>query len=134
MRASGTFDVKVIPQGPPDAADGIALGRMSIDKTFHGGLVGTSQGEMLTGVAEASGAAAYVAIERVTGTLDGRAGAFVLMHQGTMTLDGQHLVIAIAPGSGTGQLAGIAGTLALRVVDQQHFYDLDYSLGVAAAP
>jgi hypothetical protein len=127
-KASGTFDVKVIPQGTPDSAAGIALGRMSIDKQFHGPLDATSKGEMLTAMNDGTGSAAYVAIERVTGTLDGRSGSFALMHSGAMTRDGRQLVVTVAPSSGTGQLAGLSGTLAINIVDGKHFYEFEYSL------
>lgn len=128
MKATGSFDVKLTPEAPPETADGIALGRMSIEKRFHGDLEAAGHGTMLTAGAEANGTAAYVAIERVTGTLGGRVGAFVLMHNGTMTRDAQRLAITVAPGSGTGQLAGIAGTLTIRIVEKQHFYVFDYTL------
>ncbi len=127
-RASGSFDVKVIPQGAPDSAAGIALGRMSIDKQFHGALEGTSKGEMLTAMSDGTGAAAYVAIERVTGTLDGRGGSFVLMHNGTMTRDSRQLVVTVGPASGTDQLVGLTGSLAINIVDGKHFYEFDYTL------
>src|SRR5688572_877522 len=102
--ATGTFDVKVVQQGTPDTADGISLGRMSLDKQFHGDLEATSKGEMLTSGLESNRSAAYVAIERVVGTLNGRRGSFALMHQGTMTKEGQKLTVVVVPDSGTGQL------------------------------
>jgi hypothetical protein len=126
--ASGSFEVKIAPQGVPDTAGGIALGRMSIDKQIQGGLEATTKGEMLTGMNDGGGAGAYVAIERVTGTLDGRSGSFVLMHSGTMTRDGRNLSVTVAPGSGTGQLVGITGTFAINIVDGKHLYDFDYTL------
>lgn len=126
--ATGTFDVKVVPQGAGDTADGIALGRMSIDKQFHGDLDATSKGEMLTSGLESNGSAAYVAIERVTGTLHGRRGSFALMHQGTMNRTGQQLTVTVVPDSGTGQLAGLSGTLTITIVDKKHLYDFAYSL------
>ncbi len=126
--ANGTFDVKVIPQGTPDSADGIALGRMSIDKEFHGDLEATSKGEMLTSGSEANGSAAYVAIERVIGTLGGRRGSFALMHQGTMNKESQTLTVIVVPDSGTGQLAGISGTLTITIVNKKHSYEFAYSL------
>jgi hypothetical protein len=98
------------------------------DKQFHGDLEGTSKLEMLTAAADSTGAGAYVALERVTGTLHGRRGSFVLMHSGTRTRDGQHLTVTVAPGLGTGQLAGLAGTMTITIVDKQHLYDLDYTL------
>ena len=126
--ATGSFDVKVIPQGTPDTADGIALGRMTIDKQYHGPLDATAKGEMLTGMNAGTGAAAYVAIERVTGTLDGRRGSFVLMHNGTMSRDGQQLAVVVAAASGTGQLTGLSGSLAIIIANGKHSYDLEYSL------
>jgi hypothetical protein len=128
MNATGTFDVKVVPQGTGDTADGIALGRMSIDKQFHGDLEGISKGEMLASRIEGNGSAAYVAIERVTGTLQGRHGTFALMHQGTMNREGQHLTVTVVPDSGLGDLAGLSGTLTITIVDKKHLYDLAYSL------
>lgn len=128
LHASGSFEVKIAPQGTPDTAGGIALGRMSIDKQIQGGLEATTKGEMLTGMNDGGAAGAYVAIERVTGTLGGRTGSFVLMHSGTMTRDGRLLSVTVAPGSGTGQLVGITGTFAINIVDGKHLYEFDYTL------
>lgn len=129
-RATGTFDVKVLPQGTPDTADGIALGRMSIDKQFHGDLEAISKGEMLTSRLESNGSAAYVAIERVTGTLNGRRGSFALMHQGTMNRESQKLTVVVVPDSGTGQLEGLTGTMTITIVEKKHLYEFTYSLPV----
>jgi hypothetical protein len=82
--ATGTFDVKVTPEPPEDKAEGSTLGRMSLDKQYHGDLDGTSKGQMLTAGTDVKGSAGYVAIERVTGTLNGRKGSFMLQHSGTM--------------------------------------------------
>lgn len=127
-QAKGTFDVKVVPQGTPDTADGISLGRMSLDKQFHGDLEAVSKGEMLTSGLESNGSAAYVALERVAGTLNGRRGSFALMHQGTMNKEGQHLTVTVVPDSGTGQLTGLTGTMTITIVDKKHLYDFAYSL------
>ena len=127
-RATGTFDVKVIPQGSPDTAEGISLGRMSLDKQFHGDLEAASKGEMLTSGLESNGSAAYVAIERVIGTLNGRKGSFALMHQGTMNREGQKLTVVVVPDSGTGQLAGLTGAMTITIIDKKHLYDFAYSL------
>jgi hypothetical protein len=126
--ATGSFDVTLKPQGTPDNAEGIALGGMSIAKQFHGDLDGTSTGAMLTAVSDSNGSAAYVAIERVTGTLHGRRGTFVLMHRGTMTRDGQQLTVTVAPGSGTDQLTGLGGSMAIQIVEKRHLYDFEYTL------
>src|SRR5262245_44925455 len=109
--ASGSFEVKISPQAQ-DEAEGSTLGRMSIDKRFDGDLEATGKGEMLTAGTDA-GSAVYVAIERVVGTLHGRSGAFVLVHKGAMTHNSQQLTITVVPDSGTGDLAGIAGQLAI---------------------
>jgi hypothetical protein len=126
MRASGAFEVQIAPQAQ-DQAEGSTLSRMSLDKQFHGDLVGTGKGEMLTAGTD-TGSAVYVAIERVTGTLHGRAGTFVLLHNGTMTRDSQQLTITVVPDSGTGQLAGLSGNLTINIVDGKHLYDFEYSL------
>jgi hypothetical protein len=123
-QANGTFDVKLTPQATGDET----LGRMSIDKQLHGDLEGTARGEMLTALTAVKDSAGYVAIERVTGTLKGRSGTFVLQHNGTMSRGGQQLAIAIVPDSGTGQLAGISGTMTIKIEGGKHFYGLEYTL------
>jgi hypothetical protein len=132
MTATGLFDVKLDLQGAQDNAAGISLGRMSIDKQFRGDLEATSKGEMLTAASDSNGSAAYVAIERVTGTLRGLSGTFVLMHNGTMTRDAQHLSVTVAPGSATGQLVGLAGKMVITIVEKKHLYDFEYTLPEAS--
>jgi hypothetical protein len=127
--ASGTFEVKLAPQKPDNKeAESANLGRMSIDKQFHGDLEATSKGEMLAAGTDVKGSAGYVAIERVTGALHGRTGSFVLQHSGTMTRGEPLLSVTVVPDSGTGELAGLAGTLTIRIADKQHFYEFDYTL------
>jgi len=128
MRASGRFAVKMSPLQPYNTASDADVGRMSIDKTFDGDLSGTSVGEMLSGGSPATGSAGYVAVERVTGTLGGRAGAFLLQHSATMTPESQELSISVVPGSGTDELEGIGGAMTIDIKDGQHFYELDYTL------
>ena len=126
---SGSFEVKLSPQKPDSAqAEKAKLGRMSIAKQFHGALEANSSGEMLSVMTEVKGSAGYVAMERVSGTLDGRSGAFVLQHSGTMTRGAQQLSLTVVPDSGTDQLAGLAGSMRIRIVDGKHFYDFDYAL------
>ncbi len=126
---NGTFDVKLVPQGADDKAAGATLGRLTIDKHYHGALEATGEGQMLTAVTDVKGSAGYVALERVTGTLDGRAGSFVLQHSGTMSpVGGQQLSITVVPDSGAGQLRAIVGKLSGKIVDGQHFYDFEYTL------
>jgi hypothetical protein len=132
QHAKGTFEVTLAPLGDNpsgnDAADGATLGRMSLDKRFAGDLAGTGQGQMLTAMTAVAGSAGYVAIERVTGTLHGRAGSFVLQHTGTMNRGAPQLAITVVPDSGTGALAGIAGTFVIDIVDGKHFYRFEYTL------
>jgi hypothetical protein len=130
MRASGTFEVKLAPQPADDQGDA-TLGRMSIDKQFHGDLEGTSKGQMLTAGSSVKGSAGYVAIERVTGTLQGRTGSFILQHTGTMTRGTPQLSITVVPDSGTGQLTGLAGKLDIQITDGKHRYELEYTISEA---
>ena len=83
---------------------------------------------MLSGGSPAEGSAGYVAIERVTGTLAGRSGSFVLQHSGTMTPESQEVTITVVPASGTGELESIAGTMAIEIEDGQHSYSFEYTL------
>jgi hypothetical protein len=126
--ASGTFEVKLNPLVLDDNAEDATLGRMSIDKQFHGDLDATSKGQMLTAGTGVKGSAGYVAIERVSGTLHDRSGTFVLQHSGTMTRGAPQLTITVVPDSGTGQLAGLAGKMAIKIADGKHSYDFDYTL------
>jgi len=124
MHARGAFDVKITPV----TTDPI-LGRMSLAKVLHGDLEGTSAGEMLTAGTSVKDSGAYVAVERVTGTLQGRRGTFILQHSGTMTRGAPQLTITVVPDSGTEQLARIAGSMKIIIdKDGKHFYDLEYTL------
>ena len=124
--AAGPFDVKMIPQ---DDKTGDGLSRMLLDKQYHGDLEGTAKGQMLTGGISANHSGAYVAIEKFTGTLHGRSGSFVLHHTGIMTNGKPDLTILVAPDSGTGQLAGIAGKMTINIAaDGKHSYDFEYAL------
>jgi hypothetical protein len=129
MHASGTFDVKLnVQKADNTAAESAKLGRMSIEKQFHGDLEGTSAGEMLSVGTEVKGSAGYVAMERVNGTLHGRTGTFALQHSGTMTRGEPLLSVTVVPDSGTGELVGIDGKLMIKIVEKKHFYEFDYTL------
>jgi hypothetical protein len=128
LTATGRFTVEMKPQAEPAVADGVSLGRMSLDKRFQGDLDASGQGTMLTALTPVQGSAGYVAIERVTGTLAGRAGSFVLQHSGSMDQGAQQLSITVVPGSGTGGLAGISGQLRIDIVDGEHRYAFEYRL------
>jgi Protein of unknown function (DUF3224) len=129
--ASGTFEVKLNPQPPDDKAEGSTLGRMSIDKQFHGDLEGTAIGQMLTAGTDVKGSAGYVAIERVTGTLNGRSGSFVLQHSGTLTRGAAQQSITVVPDSGTRQLVGLVGKITVTIAAGKHSYDFEYTLPAA---
>lgn len=128
--ASGSFDVTVTPQKPDNQeAEAAAFGRTSLDKQFHGDLEAASKGEMLAAMTAVQGSAGYVAMERVTGTLNGQTGTFVLQHSATMARGAQHMTIAIVPDSGTGGLAGITGSMTIIIKEGgKHFYEFDYQL------
>jgi hypothetical protein len=128
QHAAGPFDVTVIPQGQPEVCDGVTTGRMAIDKQYRGELEGKGVGEMLSAMTTTEGSAGYVAIERVTGKLQGRSGSFVVQHTGTMARGAQALSITVVPDSGTGELAGIAGTMRIRIEESKHFYEFEYVL------
>lgn len=127
-RATGTFDVKVTPQTQDEKVGDPTVGRVSLDKQFHGDLDATSKGQMLAAGTETPGSAGYVAMERVIGTLHGRKGTFALQHSGTMTRGAPQLVIRVVPDSGTGQLLGLVGTMTIKIVEGKHLYEFDYTL------
>ena len=129
MTVTGAFDVKLTPQ--PAGDDG-ALGRFTLDKTFHGALEATSKGQMLAFGSSVKGSAGYVAMEHVTGTLDGRHGTFVLQHSGIMTRGSGALIVTVVPDSGGGALEGLSGTMQIEVANGRHSYVLEYTLGGAA--
>lgn len=126
--ATGTFEVKLTPQGEGDTAEGLTLGRMTIAKQFHGDLDGTSKGEMLTAGTDVKNSAGYVAIERITGTLQGRTGSFVFQHSGTLTRGAPTQSITVVPDSGAGQFAGITGKMIITIAEGKHSYDFEYTL------
>lgn len=128
QRAGGPFEITIIPAGPPEKEGRTATARMELEKRYTGALDASGKGSMLTAVSNTQGSAAYVAIERVSGTLAGRKGSFVLQHAGTMRGGSSQATITIVPDSGTEELSGISGSLALSVVDGKHAYLLDYVL------
>lgn len=127
IHASGTFEVKLVPL-KGDMASDPGLGRMSIDKEFHGDLEASSKGQMLMVGTEVKDSAGYVAIEKVSGKLMGRSGSFVLQHSGIMNRGVGQLTVTVVPDSGTGELKGLAGKLTIDIRDGKHFYGFDYTL------
>ena len=124
--ASGTFDVKVVPQQDENAQEA-NLGRMTLNKQFHGELEAISKGQMLAAMTEIKGSAGYVANERVTGTLHGHKGSFVLQHNGIMNRNVPELSVIVVPDSGTDELKGLSGKMSINIVDGKHFYEFEYS-------
>ena len=121
--ATGTFDVQLKPQ-----SDGMkSISRMAIEKRFHGDLEATSEGQMLASQSQVKGSAGYVAVERVTGTLKGRRGSFVLIHTGMMERGNPSLSVTVVPDSGTEELAGLRGTMHIDA-GETHSYRFEYSL------
>ena len=126
--ATGPFDVKLAPQTLSSVAEHSGLGRMSMAKQFHGALEATSTGEML-GWRTASGSGGYVAMETVQGTLDGRAGCFMLQHSSTMTRGEPAQSITVVPDSGTDALVGLAGRMVVDIAaGGAHSYRFEYTL------
>lgn len=128
MHATGTFDVKLTPQTATAEIETAKLSRMTIDKQFHGDLTAASLGEMLAVRMEAHGSAGYVAMERVTGTLHGHKGSFVLQHSGTMNRGVSSLQLTVVPDSGTGELTQLSGTMTIEIDQGTHRYAMDYVL------
>jgi len=127
--AKGSFEVKLTPQKPDnDVAQAANFGRYSIDKQFHGDLEATSKGEMIGAQTETKGSAGYVAMERVTGKLNGRSGTFILQHSGTMKGGAFELSVTVVPDSGTAELKGISGKMNIIITEGKHFYEFDYTL------
>ena len=130
LHAEGTFEVRNSPLGADDALNSTAIGRFALDKQFHGDLEGVSKGEMLGAGNPATGTAGYVAIEQFTGALDGRNGSFALQHFGTMEDNKFDLLVRVVPGSGTGELIGISGTMTISPINGKHSWKFDYNLPV----
>ncbi len=126
-RATGSFEVSLQPLSNAEVSSDALLGRMLLTKKFTGDLAASARGQMLSAGTSTKGSAGYVAIDHVTGTLDGRSGSFLLQHSGSMQRGVPTLSIKVIPDSGTEELAGIAGTLSINVVDGKHFYDFLYS-------
>jgi len=124
MHAAGTFDVTLVTQKDTDTT----VGRMTIDKVFHGDIEATSKGQMLASMGTEPGSGAYVAIEKVTGTVHGKKGSFALHHVGVMDRNTQSLKVLVIPDSGTDELKGIAGSLKIIIDGKKHSYEFDYTL------
>jgi hypothetical protein len=127
-RVTGEFSVKMRPESTSEVAGDSGVGRMSLDKQYHGALAATGKGEMLAYMDSELGSGVYVAIERVEGSLDGKRGNFLLHHRGIMERGAPSLAVAVVPDSGRGELEGLGGTLHIRIEGGKHYYDFDYHL------
>jgi len=131
--ARGTFEVTLTPQAAEENGTGngndLSVGRMIIDKQFAGDLTGTSKGQMLAVGTKIKGSAGYVAMEWVSGILQGRSGRFALQHSGTMTRGAPALSITVVPDSGTGELAGLSGKMTIEIAEGKHSYGFAYAFG-----
>ncbi len=130
-QAKGEFDVNRSPEAPCDLGDGVQAGHFRFDKRFHGPLDAVSVVHMLAIGTDVPGSAAYVAIERLAGVLDGRTGTFCMQHSGVMDRGAPSLSLTVVPDSGTGALAGLSGRMAIDIVDGKHFYTFDYAIADA---
>ncbi|KAA3613123.1 MAG: DUF3224 domain-containing protein [Calditrichaeota bacterium] len=129
MKVSGIFEVILKPLDfSSPGIEGVNLGRMSIDKTFSGELNATSKGEMISAMTPVKGSAGYVAIEQVTGSLEGKTCGFVLQHFATMANGENRLILEVVPNSGTGDLVGLSGKMSINIEDGKHFYEFEYTL------
>ena len=131
QQVKGEFDVKRSPETPCDMGDGAVAGHFRFDKRFQGALDAVSVVHMLAVGTEVPGSAGYVAVERLSGTLQGRTGTFFMQHSGIMDRGTPSLSLQVVPDSGTGALTGLSGRMAIDIVDGKHYYTFDYSLGEA---
>jgi hypothetical protein len=126
--ASGSFDVKLTPQAAAPGVGDPSIGRLALEKQYHGDLEAESRGEMLGVRTDIEGSAGYVAMERVTGTLGGKRGSFTLQHSGTMTRGASSMNVTVVPDSGTGPLFGLAGVMAIIIEQGKHSYRFEFTL------
>ena len=126
MQAKGEFEVKRIPQDELDIGGGASVGHSRFDKRFHGPLDASSVVHMLAVMSEVPGSGAYVAMERIDGSLDGRRGSFYTQHNGIMDRGKPSLDLTVVPDSGTGELVGLHGRIAIDIADGKHYYTFDY--------
>lgn len=129
VQVKGEFEVTRTPEGACDLGDGVAAGHIRFDKRFQGALDATSVVHMLAVGTEVEGSAAYVAIERIAGSLESRSGTFFMQHNGVLDRGTPSLSLTVVPDSGTGELKGLSGRMAIDITDGRHYYTFDYVLG-----
>lgn len=128
MQAKGEFEVRRIPQEELEIGDGATVGHSRFDKRFLGPLDATSVVHMLAVMSPVQGSGAYVAMERIQGSLDGRRGSFFAQHNGIMDRGKPSLDLTVVPDTGTDELTGLRGRIAIEIVDGRHYYTFDYEL------
>lgn len=129
MQATADFTITAWDQAEwGEQPEGPSLGKATVRKAFTGQMAGESVAEIV--MCQGDGGAAYTGIERFTGTVDGQQGSFVCQHGAVTGGDDTTSHGIVVPGSGTGDLAGISGTVAITVLpDGGHTFTLDYELG-----
>lgn len=127
-QVKGEFDVKRNPEGGFDLGGGAVAGHFRFDKQFHGALDATGIVHMLAVGTQVDGSAAYVAVERIDGSLDGLRGAFLTQHNGTLDRGVPTLSLTVVPDSATGELEGLRGQMQIDIVEGKHYYTFDYEI------
>lgn len=127
-QAKGQFELIWDEDPPYDDAEGAKLARVTVTKKFHGDLEAESVARLITTTSDVQGSMAYVGVERVLGTLHGKKGTFVLQHNAEMRRGTGTLNCIIVPDSGTGELAGVSGTMSVEITEVAHTYTIEYSL------
>ena len=125
-QAKGEFEVKRIPQEELDIGGGASVGHSRFDKRFRGPLDAASVVHMLAVMSPVAGSGAYVAIERIEGTLNGRRGSFFAQHNGVMDRGKPSLDLTVVPDTGTDELTGLHGRITIDIADGKHFYTFEY--------
>ena len=128
QHARGEFEVQLTPRELDGPSEDPGLSRLAIVKQLRGDLVGTGHGQMLASGGPPQMSGAYVAIERISGTLSGKEGSFVLIHRGTMDASGNELEVTVAPESGTEGLTGIRGKFKIIIEGGKHLYEFEYEM------
>ncbi len=126
-KATGHFTVKLELQPASTQADAAVIGRRTLDKQFFGDLQAISCGEMLAVMTAVEGSMAYVALEKVSGSLLGRQGSFVLQHASQMVRGKPFQSIRVVPDSGAEELLGLEGEMHIEILDGEHLYVFEYN-------
>ena len=127
VKATGSFTVKLELQPASAQADAAVIGRRTLEKQFHGDLNANSKGEMLAVMTGVEGSMAYVALEKVTGSLAGKHGSFILQHASQMVRGVPFQSIRVVPDSGTQELTGLEGEMQIDIREGEHFYNFEYN-------